>query len=328
MFRTKNVFFITMFLTALLLCLESCKTLPLRVPEEKNSRVYGDTKGLFRHRWWNYYERALSFENGGFWKEAESDLKEAVRQRKNDKRRTRTYGMHFIDYFPHRELGIIHYRQGNLEAAISELTASLSMAKSAKAEFYLDRARKTLIEKKQLDRHPPEINIKSPGQSFSTNAFSVLIEGIAEDDTFVRYITVANKKVRVDVSNSRLPFHMEVPLVPGKNVIPVTVTDLVGKISQASVIVEANRITPVLSKSEPFDNEMVLYGRLRKSEDSLNIPLVLVPMLRVGMQGAALRADIPRRNLPGKSLSLNLWIRLFPTLILLIRKEMFLIIQA
>ncbi|MCP4111985.1 MAG: hypothetical protein GY749_41730, partial [Desulfobacteraceae bacterium] len=28
--------------------------------------------------------------------------------------------------------------------------------------------------------------------------------------------------------------------------------------------------------------------------DSLKIPLVLVPMLRVGMQGAALRADIPK----------------------------------
>ncbi|MCP4108450.1 MAG: hypothetical protein GY749_23380, partial [Desulfobacteraceae bacterium] len=28
--------------------------------------------------------------------------------------------------------------------------------------------------------------------------------------------------------------------------------------------------------------------------DSLKIPLVLVPMLRVGMQGVALRADIPK----------------------------------
>ncbi|MCP4104023.1 MAG: hypothetical protein GY749_00560, partial [Desulfobacteraceae bacterium] len=31
-----------------------------------------------------------------------------------------------------------------------------------------------------------------------------------------------------------------------------------------------------------------------KLGDSLKIPLVLVPMLRVGMQGAALRADIPK----------------------------------
>ncbi|MCP4109981.1 MAG: hypothetical protein GY749_31410, partial [Desulfobacteraceae bacterium] len=41
----------------------------------------------------------------------------------------------------------------------------------------------------------------------------------------------------------------------------------------------------------------------------LNIPPVLVPMLRVGMQGVALRSDIPRRSLPGKSPSPNLWIR-------------------
>ncbi|MCP4111051.1 MAG: hypothetical protein GY749_36920 [Desulfobacteraceae bacterium] len=36
---------------------------------------------------------------------------------------------------------------------------------------------------------------------------------------------------------------------------------------------------------------------------------VLVPMLRVGMQGVALRADIRRAKLVGKSLSPNLWIR-------------------
>ncbi|MCP4112174.1 MAG: hypothetical protein GY749_42715 [Desulfobacteraceae bacterium] len=35
-------------------------------------------------------------------------------------------------------------------------------------------------------------------------------------------------------------------------------------------------------------------GRIHKLGDSLKIPLVLVPMLRVGMQGAALRADIPK----------------------------------
>ncbi|MCP4104031.1 MAG: hypothetical protein GY749_00600, partial [Desulfobacteraceae bacterium] len=35
-------------------------------------------------------------------------------------------------------------------------------------------------------------------------------------------------------------------------------------------------------------------GRIHKLGDSLKIPLVLVPMLRVGMQGVALRADIPK----------------------------------
>ncbi|MCP4105182.1 MAG: hypothetical protein GY749_06545, partial [Desulfobacteraceae bacterium] len=57
-------------------------------------------------------------------------------------------------------------------------------------------------------------------------------------------------------------------------------------------------------------------GRIHKLGDSLKIPLVLVPMLRVGMQGAALRADIPRRNLSGKSQSPNSWIRPMDTEIL------------
>ncbi|MCP4112058.1 MAG: hypothetical protein GY749_42115 [Desulfobacteraceae bacterium] len=41
-------------------------------------------------------------------------------------------------------------------------------------------------------------------------------------------------------------------------------------------------------------------GHIHKLGDSLNIlivPVVLVPMLRVGMQGAALRADIRRAKL-------------------------------
>ncbi|MCP4113278.1 MAG: hypothetical protein GY749_48405 [Desulfobacteraceae bacterium] len=40
----------------------------------------------------------------------------------------------------------------------------------------------------------------------------------------------------------------------------------------------------------PFPN----VSRSKTPADSLKIPLVLVPMLRVGMQGAALRADISK----------------------------------
>ena len=36
-------------------------------------------KGAFRHRWWNYYERALSYAEGAFHKQALADLDAPVR---------------------------------------------------------------------------------------------------------------------------------------------------------------------------------------------------------------------------------------------------------
>jgi hypothetical protein len=62
------------------------------------------TGGLFRHRWWNYYQRALGAADDRNYAAARADLTAALERRDLDQRMARTYGMHFIDYFPHREL--------------------------------------------------------------------------------------------------------------------------------------------------------------------------------------------------------------------------------
>ena len=71
----------------------------------------------------------------------------------------RTYGMHFIDYFPHRELGIIHYEVGDLDAARKELELSLSHFPSAKARFYLDQVRKALIQQEAREATYPKLSL-------------------------------------------------------------------------------------------------------------------------------------------------------------------------
>ncbi|MGD9246048.1 MAG: hypothetical protein PVH36_14035, partial [Desulfobacterales bacterium] len=241
---------------AITLGLIGCQTVPERAPIEKDGKVYGTTKGSFRNRWWNYYERALSFADGGFWTDAELDLRQAIMQRKTDQRRARTYGMHFVDYFPHRELGIVYYYQGLLNEALSELTASLASVKSAKAELYLDRVRKELIEKDKLDRRPPEVNIESPKQPFLTNDFSIIVQGIAQDDTFVRYITIAEHEVQIDVSKRKIPFKAEVPLIIGLNIIPIVVTDLVGKKSRTLLKIEVDRSGPIIRIDELAEGDL------------------------------------------------------------------------
>jgi len=113
----------------LLLCV-SCMT-PNRPPMTGNDhQMYGIVEGLFQHRYWNYYERGKSFTDGAltyYFKEprdlekamhylqiAEADFTEAISSRDKDQFRARTYGMHFLDYFPHRERGIVYYYMADI----------------------------------------------------------------------------------------------------------------------------------------------------------------------------------------------------------------------
>ncbi len=149
--KRKRLQILILFLVSLiLLSLCQCAVQSAGPVYTKDGKEYGKIGGAFRHKWWNYYERGLSYADGEFYKEAQADLREAVRQRDKDQRMARTYGMHFIDYFPHRELGIVYYQLGNSGLAKEELDLSLRQFPSAKARFYLDRVRKALIEQKAL----------------------------------------------------------------------------------------------------------------------------------------------------------------------------------
>ncbi|MDP2647073.1 MAG: CsgG/HfaB family protein [Desulfobacterales bacterium] len=255
---------------ALLAMVAGCQTAPKQGPVEKDGRLYGVTEGSFRHNWWNYYERALSYADGGFWAEAERDLLDAIKRRRDDQWRARTYGMHFVDYFPHRELGIVFYSRKRIEAAIKELEISLATEISAKAQLYLDRARKALIEKDQLDRLPPEIVIRSPQPNFLTNTFTVNIQGTARDDTYVRYIQVGGRDYRIDVSSREISFDMQVPVLTGTNHIPVVATDLSGKQTRTVVTVNVDRTGPVITIDTPAEGDPIAAGQVYLSGYALD----------------------------------------------------------
>ncbi|MBU2549880.1 MAG: hypothetical protein KKB20_15810 [Proteobacteria bacterium] len=218
--------------------------------EGAEQKTYGVTQGSFRGRWWNHYERGLSYAEGKYWAEAESDLRAAIERRAEDQRRARTYGLHFIDYFPHRELGIVLYRQDRLEEAMAELETSLKTARSAKAEHYLDLVRKDWIELKKLDLRPPDIRIDAPLPDTLEKGFQVLVRGLARDDTYVKEILVNGTPVRIDLSTPEMPFEVTVPLKYGPNPIVVAATDLSGKTSVARLTVKCDREGPVMGIEE------------------------------------------------------------------------------
>lgn len=204
---------------------------------EKDGRLYGETEGLFKAKWEDYYLRGLSYSEGGFWEDAASDFMVAMQKRGSDQRRARTYGMHFIDYFPNRELGIAYFNLGKFKEAIELLETSLANVETARAKFYLNRARKAWLKETRLDTTPPAIKVQFPPPVYKTNGFSISVEGTARDDFFISHIVFNGKSSRLELSQREVPFKEEFLLHHGKNVITLQSEDILGK-SSASVTLQ------------------------------------------------------------------------------------------
>jgi len=192
-FKFKKGIFVFLVLAGLLL---GCQSLDDHLKTGEDGKKYGFSSGL-PYKWWHYYEGASSFAEGGFWDEAETCLKKAIQQRGKDHWRARTYGWHFIDYFPNRELGIAHYYLSDLKNARKQLEISLSQTPSAKTIFYLNKVYEELIENnveidgKVIEMSFPEIRI----DSFRTKDEPVVIAGDVKDETYIKSIYVNDAPV-------------------------------------------------------------------------------------------------------------------------------------
>lgn len=234
----------------LALCLLLCTAVGCAVDRGriyvKDGKEYGLTSGLWRERWWNYYERGRSYAEGEFWQEALVDFQTAIRQRAADQRQARTYGLHYVDYFPHRELGVVYYRLGRYAEAIRALESSLQSVESAKAKFYLNRARKALLEQTGRDRQPPRIRVDSPSQGLLTNQFTIPVVGVVEDDTYVSIVIINGQSLFIELAEPRINFAHEVPLQDGSNTIDIVAEDLVGRQTSQRLVVQLDRRGPLV----------------------------------------------------------------------------------
>lgn len=88
-------------------------------------------------KWYNYYEDGLKQMALGNWALAIENFKEALKTQNRDVKTIKTYGMHFIEYFPHREIGICYFHLGQHDLAKAELLLSLQQEYSARAQEYL-----------------------------------------------------------------------------------------------------------------------------------------------------------------------------------------------
>jgi TolB-like protein len=231
----------------LMTLIAGCQPAVQNPPRQRDGKLHGVTQGSFRHRWWNYYERGLSFAEGRFYDEALADLAESARQRGEDQRMARTYGMHFVDYFPHREMGVIHYLTGDLEAARQELKKSLAQHPSAKAQFYLDRVRGAALRRSVRDPEPPVLTLDVGDGPIWTRDDPVRLTGSAQDDHFVASVAVDGQAVFMEGARKRVAFDKSLSLDGGEHVVRVTAKNLLDRTAEREVVFRVDRDGPLVS---------------------------------------------------------------------------------
>jgi hypothetical protein len=212
----------------------------------KEGKSFCNTGGAFTYQWYDYYERAVSCMEGGCYQDALNDLDNAISIRADDKRMAKTYGMHFGDYFPHREKGLIYYLSGNDELAEAELGLSLRYEKSAKALFYLDKVRKRMLEKEAAAISTPVISLTTP-EKIWTREMPVIISGNAEDSQYISEITVGNKSVFLEGSSRSVAFEEALILDEGAHKIAITARNLLNGESAKVVKIHVDRTGPVIA---------------------------------------------------------------------------------
>jgi len=221
-------------------------TVSLAVPRVLHA---DEASGSWRGKWWNYYDRAISKSEEGKFESARSDLVKAIGLRDKDQRRARTYGMHFIDYFPHRELGIACYHLGDLKRAQSELELSLTSVETAKASFYLNAVRRQQLRQQGLKPLPPAITVDFPAPNQSIIDSSITVTGRVTGDGLVSSIRVNGQPYRFELAERSRQFSMDIPLDDDDARIIIESADLVGGLARAEIPVLIDREGPSLSLS-------------------------------------------------------------------------------
>lgn len=252
-----------------------------------DGETYGVTKGNFRSTWWGYAERGSSYLAGKFYAEAKADLEKALEGRSEDSWRARTYGLHFVEYFPNRELGIVEFHLGNLDAAEAALKASLESVDTERAHYYLDLVRKDKIAKGAVsDSTEPEIAMviasapvtqaPTPAQPEATQPVAPVAEAPTvistreltfevdtKDDVGVAEVTVNEEKVYqrgATEANEVLAAKKEVVLDEGTHTIQVAAKDLAEKEVKKDVEVTVDLTGPTIGVFSPIEPTVTDHG--------------------------------------------------------------------
>lgn len=133
--------------------------------------VIGNRCALAQDKFYNHYDRGLKYIDKTDWNRAIEELRASISIEFEEKKNKRTYGTRFIEYYPHRELGVALFHVGDMENAKKELDLSLAYNKTKRAQEFLGKitgenlilsdfkSRKEEEEKKEK-AHEEQINLE------------------------------------------------------------------------------------------------------------------------------------------------------------------------
>jgi TolB-like protein len=90
-------------------------------------------------QWHLLYRTGVQAMERGDWNRAIEDFQQALRVKARDSKKIRAIGAMFIEYFPHREIGICYFHLGDFSRAKQELSLSLAQEPSERARIFLQR---------------------------------------------------------------------------------------------------------------------------------------------------------------------------------------------
>jgi len=212
-----------------------------------------DYNQIFRGQWDDYYLRALSCIEKANFQQALSDFQASLERRppskQYDRRMIRTYGMHYLDYFPNRETGFIYYMQHEYENALKYLNRSIQSEPSAKAYYYRNQSQKKL----QTSIGQPELILTEPyhiTQNLSEiwqseNAFN--IQGSAYDTLLIEEISIQGHPIWVNNAANKIDFSKKLVFEEGKHDIHIQVKNICDTTSEKQIILHVDQTGPSIS---------------------------------------------------------------------------------
>ena len=119
---------------------------------------------------------------------------------------------------------------------------------SAKAQWYLNRVRKTLLQRDGNDVTPPRLQLHRPlVDGWITRQELVEVTGVAEDDTYIARLTINGRPLLLDVAAPRVPFVEQIRLHEGPNTLDITAEDVLGQQTHQRLTVILDRHGPLVS---------------------------------------------------------------------------------
>jgi len=208
---------------------------------------YGTEPPFFVGKWSDHYIRALSYMEGECYDEALADLHTAMKQKFQDSRTERYYGMRFMSYFPHREAGIIYYLTGRLSEAKKELIVSLSHHATVKASYFLQKTINQILLNQDIKPVKPTIQMRFPVDSeYQTNQSELIISGIVRDCQAIAAIQISNQSVPVVIPEKSIQFTHRIVLNHGVNFIQVKATNILDQECMKTIHIRRDQSGPLI----------------------------------------------------------------------------------